>query len=75
MKCFPNPCSICSGQVIAKRPRNAQGNPNASKDFYDETISAPVPAFPSVRTANPSFRNGVLHMHQDDDTHQLTWKL
>lgn len=58
-----------------KAVRNASGKPNAAKDFYDETMASHVPSFPSFEQPNPSFRNGVLHMHQDDEAHQLTWKL
>lgn len=60
-------------QAIAKRDLGAK--PEGAKTFYDEMMLLPVPAFPGFATPNASFRNGVLHMHQDDESKKLNWKL
>lgn len=46
-----------------------------SQDFYDEVMGEQPPSFPSFETPPLSFKNGVIHMHTDDPSKGITWRL
>jgi hypothetical protein len=58
-----------------KAMRNVRDIVKDSQNFYDETMMSPVPPFPGFDTPPHRFRNGVIHMHCDDDQKQLKWRL
>lgn len=49
--------------------------PLNSKLFYDKTIRADAPHFPGFEPPPREFKNGVLHMHLDNESKQHKWKL
>lgn len=59
--------------ALAKRTLATQLD--GAKTFYDQMVSMHVPPFPGFDTPDASFRNGVLHMHHDDEEKKLSWKL
>ena len=46
-----------------------------SQNFYDEVMGEQPPSFPSFETPPLSFRNGVIHMHTDDLSKGIKWRL
>jgi hypothetical protein len=46
-----------------------------SKNFFDERMAELPPTFPGFETTPVAFKNGLLHMQQDDPQHQLQWRL
>jgi hypothetical protein len=46
-----------------------------SQNFYDEAIAEPPPQLYIFTDTPTAFRNGVLHMLLDDETHKLKWRL
>lgn len=49
--------------------------PHNSKLFYDKTIRANAPHFAGFEPPPREFKNGVLHMHLDNESKQHKWKL
>ncbi len=46
-----------------------------SQNFYDEVMGEQPPSFPSFETPPLSFKNGVIHMHTDDLSKGIKWRL
>jgi hypothetical protein len=46
-----------------------------SQSFYDEIMGEQPPSFPSFETPPLSFKNGVIHMHTDDLSKGIKWRL
>lgn len=46
-----------------------------SQNFYDEVTGEQPPSFPSFETPPLSFKNGVIHMHTDDLSKDIKWRL
>jgi len=46
-----------------------------SQSFYDNVMQLTVPTFSGFETPIPSFRNGVIHMHFNDPSKKLKWRL
>ncbi len=46
-----------------------------SQDFYDEVMGEQPPGFSNFETPPLSFKNGVIHMHTDDLSHDIKWRL
>jgi len=46
-----------------------------SQNFYDQVMGEQPPSFPSFETPPLSFKNGVIHMHTDDPSKGITWRL
>jgi hypothetical protein len=46
-----------------------------SQDFYDDMMSTQSPTFPGFQNPPLSFRNGVIHMHTNDSSNSLKWRL
>lgn len=52
-----------------------QEHPANSKLFYDKTIKEDPPSFTGFDFAPREFKNGVIHMHLNNESKQYKWKL
>lgn len=58
-----------------KALRNVSEVIKDSQDFYDDVMMEPPPNFPGFETPPVSFKNGVLHMHSNDSSKDIKWRL
>lgn len=52
-----------------------QQHPQNSKLFYDKTIREQAPPFAGFESPPREFKNGVIHMHLNNESKQHKWKL